>query len=353
MVTICVNHVTWMLGKVENVGQKIPTLTHYGYSSAAEIFFFMSGYMVGMVYLNKFDTRAKLLSRAFHLYKVNITLFISLVIISLATPNEHFLALTDLDYWVDNMPIALVQYMSLFYGPMFTNLLFTYVLLLIIAIPFTKLLQKSAMTFILAITGLYIFSQYFPMMKLTNVATSDGKWSFNLFSYQFLFMLGLFAGNRKIINRVFERIDRNTVLWSALSVVTLVGFYAIKRYDLLGLKGQWWIAKETLGPVRILHFFVVITVLMSLLSVFKKVLNIWPITVIALIGRQSLTAFCVSVVSCYIALAIWISNSGSQVLYFTLALLAVVAMALCSYLVEFKKKSGRAWHSLFIRAKEA
>jgi len=58
-------------------------------------------------------------------------------------------------------------------------------------------------------------------------------------------------------------------------------------------------------------------------------------------------------VSCYIALAIWISNSGSQVLYFTLALLAVVAMALCSYLVEFKKKSGRAWHSLFIRAKEA
>tara|TARA_B100000929_G_scaffold263403_1_gene229244 strand:+ start:546 stop:884 length:339 start_codon:yes stop_codon:yes gene_type:complete len=102
-----------MLGKVESVSQKIPTLTHYGYSSAAEIFFFMSGYIVGMVYLNKFDTRAKLLSRAFHLYKVNITLFISLVIISLATPNEHFLALTDLDYWVDNMPIALVQYMSL------------------------------------------------------------------------------------------------------------------------------------------------------------------------------------------------------------------------------------------------
>ena len=81
MVTICVNHITWMLGKVESVSQKIPTLTHYGYSSAAEIFFFMSGYMVGMVYLNKFDTRAKLLSRAFHLYKVNITLFISLVIL--------------------------------------------------------------------------------------------------------------------------------------------------------------------------------------------------------------------------------------------------------------------------------
>jgi len=64
MVTICVNHITWMLGKVESVSLKIPTLTHYGYSSAAEIFFFMSGYMVGMVYLNKFDTRAKLLSRA-------------------------------------------------------------------------------------------------------------------------------------------------------------------------------------------------------------------------------------------------------------------------------------------------
>lgn len=39
MVTICVNHITWMLGKVESVSLKIPTLTHYGYSSAAEIFF--------------------------------------------------------------------------------------------------------------------------------------------------------------------------------------------------------------------------------------------------------------------------------------------------------------------------
>lgn len=353
MVTICVNHVTWMLGKVENVGQKIPTLTHYGYSSAAEIFFFMSGYMVGMVYLNKPDTRAKLLSRAFHLYKVNISLFLLLASLSFVVSNMLFLRLTDLDHLSNNSLLALVQHLLFFYCPMFTDLLLTYVLFLTASIPFSKLLHKSAMTFILAITGLYIFSQYFPMMKLTNVATSDGKWSFNLFSYQFLFMLGLFAGDRKIINRVFERIDRNTVLWSALSVVTLVGFYAIKRYDLLGLKGQWWIAKETLGPVRILHFFVVITVLMSLLSAFKKVLNIWPITVIALIGRQSLTAFCISVVSCYIALAIWISNSGSQVLYFTLALLAVVAMALCSYLVEFKKKSGRAWHSLFIRAKEA
>ena len=82
MVTICVNHINWMFDKVESVSLKIPTLTHYGYSSATGIFFFMSGCMVGMVYLNKFDTRAKLLSRAFHLYKVNITLFISLVLIS-------------------------------------------------------------------------------------------------------------------------------------------------------------------------------------------------------------------------------------------------------------------------------
>ena len=165
-------------------------------------------------------------------------------------------------------------------------------------------------------------------------------------------MLGVFAGHQKIINQVFEKIDKSTVLWGALSVASLVGFYAIKRYDLLGLKGQWWLAKESLGPVRILHFFVVITALMSMLFLFKKGLNMWPFTVLALIGRQSLTAFCVSVVCCYIALVIWTSNSGYQVIYFTLAILAVVAIALCSYLVELKKKSGKTWQSLLIGTEE-
>ncbi|MHC6645328.1 OpgC domain-containing protein [Alteromonas sp. HB246098] len=353
MVTICVNHITWMLGKVESVGQKIPTLTHYGYSSAAEIFFFMSGYMVGMVYLNKPDMRAKLLGRAFHLYRINIALFLLLAALSFVSPNMQFLQLTGLDHLSNNFPLALVQYLLFFYCPMFTDLLLTYVILLTVSVPFSKLLKMNAMAFIVVITGLYIFSQYFPTLKLSNVATFDGKWSFNLFSYQFLFMLGVFAGHQKLINQIFEKVDKNTVLWSALSMASLVGFYAIKRYDLLGLKGQLWLAKESLGPIRILHFFVVITALMSMLSLFKKVLNIWPLTVLALIGRQSLTAFCVSVVSCYIALAIWTTNSRSQVLYFTLALLAVAAIALCSYLVELKKKSGRKWHSLLIRTKEA
>lgn len=53
MITICVNHVTWLLEKAGYNESRFPTLTHYGYSSAAEIFIFMSGCMVGMVYLNK------------------------------------------------------------------------------------------------------------------------------------------------------------------------------------------------------------------------------------------------------------------------------------------------------------
>ncbi|AEF03628.1 OpgC domain-containing protein [Alteromonas naphthalenivorans] len=140
MITICVNHVTWLLEKAGYNESRFPTLTHYGYSSAAEIFIFMSGCMVGMVYLNKPKVNKKLCSRAIYLYLSNIGLFTLLAIIgmffSLNLLSEQTQLITLYAHPVD----SLKNFLTLKYCPLFTELLYLYFLLLLMSIPFTYIL---------------------------------------------------------------------------------------------------------------------------------------------------------------------------------------------------------------------
>lgn len=341
MITICFNHITWLLNKVEEVSLKIPTLTHYGYSSAAEIFFFMSGYMVGMVYLSKDDASRRLFGRALHLYKVNIILFLFLLLFASFSNKTIFLHLTDLDYFIEHPILSLFKFVTFSYGPMFTNLLFTYVFLLLLAIPLTYILRRNTVVFLFLISCLYIVSQIFPHFKLNNIATIDGKWSFNTFSYQFIFMLGVMLGYRRFIALIFEKMDKNSLFYAVISISVLVVFYAIKRYDLLAIKGEWWLNKGSLGPVRILHFFVVMAVLMSLLTLFKSYLTNIIMKFVALIGRQSLATFCASVVCAYAALLCWVTLPKTQGLYILTSILSIFIIGLVAYEVEWLKEKRK------------
>ena len=50
MVTIIINHFSFLSAELGMTGPQIPTTTTFSVSSAAEIFVALSGYMVGMVY---------------------------------------------------------------------------------------------------------------------------------------------------------------------------------------------------------------------------------------------------------------------------------------------------------------
>ena len=83
LATITVNHFSALVGELGYRGAQFPTFTHFGYSSAAEIFFLMSGYLLGVLYLQpaadgaigRFAFIAT--ARALKLYFYNLVLFIS------------------------------------------------------------------------------------------------------------------------------------------------------------------------------------------------------------------------------------------------------------------------------------
>lgn len=341
MFTICVNHITVMLDKVSDVGLKIPTLTHYGYSSAAEVFFFMSGYMVGMVYLNKPNFAISVSKRALHLYRVNLFLFFILAMVGLAVNDAKFLNLTQLDYFSSYPLFSIFQYAAFSYSPKFTPLLFVYVVLLISAIPLAFVLNNKPRLFISIILCIYLVPLYFPQLNFINVAEENGRWGLNVLSYQLLFMLGLYFGKKKLIDSVFDRIEKSADLILILTFCTLIFIYAIKRYDLLGINGGFWVDKKSLGPVRVIHFVVVLMFLMSFLTVFRKNLGNRFFTTVALVGRQSLAAFVTSLVCCYVSLAFWIFYSSYPLVYYILAVGSVFIMILFSLLTEKYKKYSR------------
>ncbi|MCQ8847210.1 OpgC domain-containing protein [Alteromonas stellipolaris] len=342
MITICINHITWLLNKTYVTGFKIPSITHYGYSSAAEIFFFMSGCMVGLVYLNKDNSSQKLLNRAFHLFKTNIFLFISLVLVGLLLSSYTLSHITYLDYFYNNPTSSFINFIMLSYTPIFTDLLFIYTLLLLMSVPIAFVLEKSTKSFLVIIISIYIFSQFFPNFKLHNGAADSGLWSFNVLAYQFLFMIGILFGSKKLIYKLFNAIEKNT-LTLCLPFSLFLFALVIKRYDILGFNDTWLIHKGNLGPLRIVHFFVVLSCLISGIHLLKKFKKSSTFLGIALIGRQSLSAFITSVLCAYVSLGFWLMSSQSPYLYLFLVLTSLTVMLIFSGIIDYKKKYNLSW----------
>jgi len=338
MITICINHVTWLLNEAFATNLSIPSLSYYGYSSAAEIFFYMSGYMVGMIYLGKNQTSLKLASRAKHLYLTNVGLLLTLIALSLMSGSQLFLKITYLDFFLESPIKSLLQYLTLSYTPLLTSLLFMYTLLLLLSIPFSKILNKSKLLFLFLTTSIYLISQIIPQIRLPNIASEDGLWSFNILAYQFLFLLGIYMGKERLMNKVFKLFEANKLLMF-IPFILLVGSYGYMKIDPFNFNETWLDNKGGLGPLRILHFFIVLGCLMAGFVSTKFMMNSIIYKSIAIIGRQALTAFVVSVVCAYASLAIWIDSSRSITLYLTLAISSLAIMLISAFIVD-KKKNG-------------
>lgn len=325
LVTICVNHISWLCNQVASTGFRFPSLTYYGYSSSAEIFFFVSGYMVGAVYLRKEKYELKLLKRAFYLYQRNVLLFLTLILICLTLQLPQLYSLTRLDSFYLSPINQSFNFLTFSFTPLFGELLFTYTILMLAAIPLIYLLKKSILVYLVVVTLIYIFAQVFPEVRFQDLAVDNGLWPVNALAYQSLFMVGIALGNKALLTRLFVYLDNNKFILSFLSILLFFGL-VIKRYDLIGINHSWLVDKGNLGPIRILHFTIVFLFLASVLSVFKRFLNIGIFRLVAAIGQHSLKAYMIGVICAYLSLALWIYLPKMTMIYLALILTSVMCM---------------------------
>ena len=199
------------------------TIRSYGFSDAAEIFIFISGYTAAFVYGRSLlesgfvIAAARILRRVWQIYAAHILLFtimvaeVSCVVIYLGKPfYAEEVAITD---FLKQPGIAMVQALLLRYRPLNMDVLPLYCVLMA-CLPLILLLMRWRANLTLAMSvALYAVALRY---DLHFTAYPNGFWSFNPFAWQMLFVFGAWCalGGAKRMSRV---LSSPVTLWIAFA----------------------------------------------------------------------------------------------------------------------------------------
>src|SRR5258708_1777518 len=255
------------------------TVKNYGFSDAADLFVFISGYTAALVFgrvmieRGSAATVSTLAERALMLYAAHIIVVVIYIAI-IACVSREFHDPDDLNQFnvavFMNMPFReFVQALALRYKPVNLDVLPLYILLLGAFAPALWLMVRKPNWTLAGSLFLYAAARHFGW----NLAASpSGRWYFNPFAWQLLFFLGAWialGGSRAIQSLVRTR----AALWLAIAYIifAFVVMMAISVPDLGGLVPHWILQpfdpndKTNLAPYRVVHLIALAVVVTRLL----------------------------------------------------------------------------------------
>jgi hypothetical protein len=336
LLTITVNHLTGLAARGGMHDAVFPTLSHWGFSSAAEIFFLLSGYLVGAVYLSaKRDhgldrfTR-QVLSRAGKLYLYNVLLFLLVLPICMMSP--LLARISYLQYFISGGLPSIVQFLAIYVQPFYLEILAVYFLLLVVAPAFAWALLRSPWLALAASGLLYWAAYYQPWLRMPGgIPAGDWKWNFNPASWQLLFFGAMAAGRFGLLDSLRDRVRSDgRWLFAAMALFAVLTLLFIAQ-EPLGYS-VWGQSKVRAGPIRILHAITVCVVVLGLLWRWPSLQSTKAGGYIAAVGRISLQSFVASVVISYATGLIWVEFARSHLGYLLLCVAGMIALLLFAQL---------------------
>ncbi|MBD3814168.1 MAG: OpgC domain-containing protein [Betaproteobacteria bacterium] len=344
LLTITINHITGFTDRMHMVGMQFPTLTLWGFSSAAEVFFLLSGYLVGAVYFSadKAPKTAEFASRVWRragkLYIYNLVLF--LILVPLCIFSKDLARLSFYNYFIARGPASLVDFLLLYIQPYCLEILVTYMVLLATAPLFAALLRWNVFVALAGSTGLYWFAHQHPWFNIHGGSpVGDWLWNFNPASWQMIFFGALAAGRFRLLARIERRAEGNW-RWLIAPVLLFTGL------TLLFLSQHWFSyqvlyqSKIRIGPVRVAHALSVCWLIMSILWMWPRLQRTWLMRQCAIIGSNSLQTFVVSVALSYSAGFIWIEFAPNHDAYIALCLCSAALLAGFANVYALRKRRG-------------
>lgn len=290
-----------------------------GFVSAAEGFIFLAGLMLGLLYLRKLadDPRAltlKLLGRAFKIYSYHLGVVLTLLGVAGLVPFYAAQWGTWLGDYASTPWLSLGATLTLLYRPEYLDILPLYATFFcfapLVLWAFARghawpTLGVSVLLYLLAPLGLA--DLYWNL--LPSAAHLDRGY-FNPFSWQLLFVLGIYLGGRWRQGTLALPFRRRYVLGAALFVALALLGRELQRFDLLG---DFYLVKVLftrtyLSPLRLLNFFLLVYLLVALLQVRPKgwrwlekpVRRTLEHPWLVLLGRHSLYVFAFHLVALYL-----------------------------------------------------
>lgn len=283
------------------------TTRNYGFSDAADIFVFISGYTAAFVYARKMTAHgilagtALLMRRVWQLYVAHVLLFVFYAAaIGYVAQHGHSHLLDEFNVaGLIEQPVAtLMQGLLLKFKPLNLDVLPLYIVLMA-AFPLVLVMMRQwPHATLAASTAVYLLTHLFGWNMS---AYPSGVWYFNPFAWQLLFTLGAWAalGGRATMNGLAQS---RTIL--AASVVLLLFALVVtlaERFDTTGFIPtfvlEWFVPndKTNLAPYRVLHFLALAAVVVHLVPADWSGLRSALLRPVMVCGQRSLEVFCVGI----------------------------------------------------------
>jgi len=303
----------WMvfLDHVPGLAISSLTLRNFGFSDAAELFVFISGYLVGFIHApivrsgHFLSTLKRLWMRAGQLYVAHILLFLLFTAQVARTArrfdNPMYKDEFNIHAFLSDPDILIGHALTLRYRPVNLDILPLYIVL-ILASPFivSGLLRRPLLT-MLGSFALYVLARWY---NWNLPSYPEGKsWYFNPFCWQLLFVFGAWCGMGRLASR-FPIVWSKTGLtlaaaWLLFSLVIVLSWQAPTLEALLvpeWMAGALYpIDKTNLDMLRLTHFLALAVLTSFFIPRHLKALNSAWCYPIILCGRHSLAIFCYSI----------------------------------------------------------
>lgn len=331
------------------------TTRNYGFSDAADLFVFISGYTATFVYARMMMERGfivgatRLTKRVWQLYVAHIILFV-IYIVAIGYVAQRF---SDPDIinefnvagLVDSPIETLRQGLLLKFKPLNLDVLPLYIVLMGLFPPVLWIMLRRPDLTMLASIVLWLAARQFGW----NLAGyPGGTWYFNPFAWQVLFVFGAWCAlGGAVKSRKF--IDAPATLYFCLFylafalVMTMAG-----KFPAFGNMFPLWLHdtfipndKTNMAPYRFLHFVVIV------IMVIRFVPKDWPglewkvFDPVVKCGQQSLAVFCVGVFLSFVGHFVLMLSSGSITSQVVVSVIGIGLMTLVAYYISWSKKQDK------------
>jgi hypothetical protein len=345
----------WMV--VTHLPTFLPAYTNqpFGFVSASEGFIFLSALFTGRIYFRLAEREGypamqrKMLLRTLRLYGYHALLlaFAFFVAVPIAARGNRPQLHNLLDYYFAVGPKhAISEAFLLIYRPPLLDILPMYILFLLFTplaltisrrVGWSSILAGSATLWFLAHLGLRQAEHAFVNHVLRVPIPLNEMGSFDLWAWQFLWILGVWLGVRWAQgNLPVERWARHVFVPAALTCAVLLPFrYAVGRGIELGAFEPMF-DKWHFGVVRLINFAAVAALLIRFQSILKP-LAVRPLV---MLGQASLQVFCVHLLFTFAGLTL-LGHATMLSAWQQIALLAATFAAMLLTAKIFSKSESK------------
>src|SRR6185437_3586595 len=331
------------------------TQRNYGFSDAADLFVFISGYTASFVYARVMIERGfviggtRLIKRAWQIYVAHVLLFVMYIAeigyLAQRYNDPNLENEFNVANFMRNPAETLYHGLILSFKPVNMDVLPLFIALMLVFPPVLWAMLRRPNLTLAASFLLYLAARHF---SWNLSAYPIGSWYFNPFCWQLLFILGgWFALGGSIESRPLIRSRVLLVLGSAYLVFALVMTMAGRFPELAHMMPAWLVDafipndKTNLAPYRVLHLIILAFFISRFMARDWPGLQ-WPVfQPMIKCGQQSLEVFCLGVFLAVAAHVVLVEVSGTIWMQIVVSVVGIALMTVLAYYRSWSKKADK------------